>query len=57
MEGHRLQKELELRVGLYTILLLPKHGMVYGIQTRGRGGGRVLPNSRAMVLHLGGQCR
>ena len=31
--------------------------MVYGIQTRGRRGGRILPNSRAIVLHQGGQCR
>jgi len=33
--------------------------MVYGIYTGGRrgGGGRLLPNSRAIVLHQGGQCR
>jgi len=31
--------------------------MVYAIQTRGRRGGRILPNSRVIVLHQGGQCR
>jgi len=31
--------------------------MVYGIQTACREGGRILPNSRAIVLHQGGQCR
>jgi len=31
--------------------------MVYGIHTRGRRGGRILPNSRAVILHQGRQCR
>jgi len=31
--------------------------MVYSIQTRGRRGGRILPNSCAIALHHGGQCR
>jgi len=31
--------------------------MVYGIKTGGRTEGRILPNSRATVLHEGGQCR
>ena len=31
--------------------------MVYGITQAGSGGGRILPNSRAIVLHQCGQCR
>jgi len=31
--------------------------MVYGMKTGGRRGGRILPGSRAIVLHQGGQCR
>jgi len=31
--------------------------MVYGIQKRGWGGGRILPNSRAIVLQQCGPCR
>jgi len=31
--------------------------MVYHIQTGGRIGGRILSNSRAIVLHQGGPCR
>ena len=36
--------------GLYTILPLPILYGVYGIPTGGSGGGRILRNSRAMVL-------
>ena len=31
--------------------------MAYGIHTGGRRGGPILLNSRAIVLHQGGQCR
>jgi len=43
-------------VGLYTILLLP---ILYGVwHTKGRSrGGRISPNSRAIVLRQCGQCR
>jgi len=34
-----------------------QYGMVYGIQIRGRGGGRILRNSIAIVLQPCGQCR
>ena len=33
------------------------HCMVYGKYTGGRRGGRIMPNSRAIVLQQGGQCR
>jgi len=43
-------------LGLYTILLLP---ILYGVwHTNGKSeGGRILPNSRVIVLHPGGQFR
>ena len=43
-------------LGLYTILLIP---IWYGVRhTKGRSrGGRILPNSRAIVLQQCGQCR
>jgi len=46
----------EARIGLYTILLFP---ILYGVwhTQGGSGGGRVLPNHRAMVLQQCGQCR
>jgi len=46
----------ELGLGLYTILLLP---IWYGVcHTKGGSvGGRILPNSRAIILKQCGQCR
>jgi len=38
-------------VGLYTILLLPILYGVWHTNGRSKGGGRILPNSRAIVLH------
>jgi len=42
---------------LHTGLVLSILYMMYGIHTGGRRGGRILPNSRALVLHQGGQRR
>jgi len=52
----QVNPECALVLGLNTILLVP---ILYGVwHTKGRSrGGRILPNSRAIVLQQCGQCR
>jgi len=45
------------RCGLHTILLLPILHGVWHTQGRSRGGGLILPNSRALVMQQCGRCR
>jgi len=56
LSAHGICSTTEGRFGLYTILLLP---ILYGVgHTKARSeGARILPNSRAIVMQLSGQCR
>ena len=52
VDGHEVNLDLA-----FTRYCYYQYCMVYGTPKGGRGGGRILPNSRAIVLQQCGQCR